>query len=115
MSLRCFQQLRGEVFDQIVNADQVAGVKVCTYCPPLLTCNLRTRENDDWVQTALFCNEALLVFHIKGFENANAYQLSSIFTVDPISEIKQHSERFEAWRSDSFYWTNWSRKNHSTE
>lgn len=83
MSLRCFQQLRGEVFDQIVNADQVAGVKVCTYCPPLLTCNLRTRENDDCIQTALFCNEALLVFHIKGFENAKCLSVVLYFHSGP--------------------------------
>ena len=70
MSVHCFQQLRGEVFDQLVNADQVAGVKACNCFPLLLTCNLKTRENVNQIQTtASFYNKVLLVFHVKGFKN----------------------------------------------
>ena len=105
------------MFDQFVNADQVAGVKVCNNYPLLLTCNIETRENVDQIQTtASFYNKVLLVSHIKGFENVKMLINNLVFfIVDPISEIKQHSKRSEAWRSDSFYRTNRRRKNHSTE
>ena len=88
------------------------GVK----CP--LTCNLKTRENVDQIQTtAPFYNKVLLVFHIKCLKDVKMLiiNLVLIFIVDPISEIKQHSKRVEAWRSDSFYRTNRRRKNHSTK
>ena len=54
-----------------------------------------------------FCHD----FCLKSFKSANI-KVIYVFLVDAISQIEQHSERFEAWRGDGVYWADWSRKNH---
>ena len=53
-----------------------------------------------------FCRD----FCLKSFKSSNIKAIY-VFLVDTISQIEQHSERFEARRGDGVYWADWSRKN----